>query len=398
MDNAENKAVSLDDIAASVAGISDQLTGINKSSADNAREIETINGVISGMKSELAALQQGQAKIPAPLTAAKSVGEQFVSNADYKALKSQLLSNRIATKHSGVSLELTAAPETTQASNSVSRTSFAPPTELGMVTDPRKVLNIESLFGHIVIGGNSYQYVKYGYTTTVTATGPAIVAEGAAKPESNYAGSIVTGTIKTIAHWTKMTEQMMQDDSNLVSFINSDMQYQLDKVVDHQLIRGTGSGQLTGLNQSGNYADYITGAGLVSGDTVIDLILKVKTCMEAANISNIALLLNPTDWCKVLCSKNVNKDYLIQGILDVPTQRIWGIPVILNGSVESGKFHMGNFYEGGKVIERSPIAVEIDREGDDFIKNLMTLRVERRLDFAVVQPKALAYGNFENVS
>ena len=195
-----------------------------------------------------------------------------------------------------------------------------------------------------------------------------------------------------------MTEQMMADDANIVSFINDDMRYQLNKVIDYQIVRGTGSGQLKGLNQSGNYTDYITGSGFTTGDTVIDLVLKVKTQMEAAGITNITLLLNPIDWCKVLCAKNVNKDYLIPGIVDVPMQRIWGIPVVLSGCVESGKFHMGNFYEGGKVIERSGIAVELDREQDDFTKNLMTLRVERRLDFAVVQPKALAYGNFADYS
>lgn len=75
-------------------------------------------------------------------------------------------------------------------------------------------------------------------------------------------------------------------------------------------------------------------------------------------------------------------------------QRIWGVPVILNANVQSGKFHMGNFYQGGKIIERSGVALEMDREQDDFTKNLVTLRAERRLDFAVVQPKALCYGDF----
>jgi hypothetical protein len=37
------------------------------------------------------------------------------------------------------------------------------------------------------------------------------------------------------------------------------------------------------------------------------------------------------------------------------------------------------------------------RTSPDFLKNLYTLRVERRLDFAVVQPKCLAYGNFADV-
>lgn len=384
----------LDQILANVNQVSEKIAGMENGAAEATKSIAALTEKQEAMQRELAALQQNAAAQGAEKTeAAKSYGERFVTSAGYKAFK-----NDMGNRRAGFRLELAAAPETTQASNSVSRTTFAPPTELGLVTDPRKVLNIESLFGHINVSGSAYQYVKYGYTTTETATGPAVTAEGAAKPEANYTGTIVSGAVKTIAAWTKVTEQMMQDDANLVSFINDDLRYQLNKVIDQQIVTGTGSGQLTGLNQSSNYYDYITGAGLASGDTVIDLILKVKANMEAANITNISLLLNPKDWVKVLGAKNANKDYLIPGILDVPAQRIWGIPVILSGSVASGKFHMGNFFEGGKVIERTGLAVEIDREGDDFTKNLMTIRAERRLDFAVVQPKALAYGDFADVA
>lgn len=388
MDKENTPAPAIDEAALN-ASIK-ELTGMvaEKTAATNER--------INAMEKELSALQQNAAGIPAAVSAPdfRTFGEMFVADKAFQDFKSGIAGNR----HAGFRKELTATPETTQASNSASRTSLAAPTELGLVTDPRQVLNIESLFGRLTVGGSAYQYVKYGYTTTDTATGPAVVAEGAAKPEANYAGSIQTGTVKTIAAWTKMTEQMIADDANIVSFINADMQYQLNKVIDYQIVRGTGSGQLKGLNQSGNYTDYITGSGFTTGDTVIDLVLKVSAQMRAANINNITLLLNPVDWVKVLTAKNVNKDYLIPGIVDIPTQRIWGIPVILSGSVEAGKFHMGDFFAGGKIIERSGIAVEMDREQDDFTKNLMTLRVERRMDFAVVQPKALAYGTFADYS
>lgn len=390
----------IEDISSKISAIdgkiSDNAQTVSKMQADveslksQTAVLNDMQNSMKSMQSELNALQQLGAAASKTEVVKGDYGSRFVASEKFKAFRDVMKSDRNAS----IRLELAAAPETTQASNSASRTSLAMPYDAGIVTDPRAVLNIESLFGKINISANAYQYVKYGYKTTLTATGPAVVAEGSAKPESNYGGSIETGTIKTLAHWTKMTEQMIADDANIVSFINADMQYQLDKVIDAQIVNGSGSGELKGLSASNNYTDYITGAGIETGDTVIDLILKVKTQMEAANIRNISLLLNPVDWCKVLCSKNVNKDYLIPGIVDIPTQRIWGIPVILSGSVTSGKFHMGNFFEGGKIFERQGIAVELARSGDDFEKNLMTLRVERRLDFAVVQPKALAYGNF----
>lgn len=373
------------DNAQTVASLQSEIQSL-KTSQGSVSELEN---TIKSLQKEVQALQQTKAQSVITTDNKMDYGSRFVSSNEFKAFKSALRD-----RNASVRLELSAAPETTQASNSATRTSLAQPYEAGIVTDPRQVLAIESLFGKINIDVNAYQYIKYGFTTTLTATGPAVVSEGSAKPESNYSGIIKTGTIKTLAHWTKMTEQMIADNGNIVTFINDDMQYQLNKVIDAQIVNGSGSGQLEGLSASGNYTDYITGAGIDTGDTVIDLILKVKTKMEAANIRNISLLLNPVDWCKVLCSKNVNKDYLIPGIVDIPQQRIWGVPVILSGSVTSGKFHMGNFYEGGKIFERQGVTVEMARSGDDFEKNLMTLRVERRLDFAVVQPKALAYGDF----
>lgn len=373
------------DNAQTVASLQSEIQSL-KTSQGSVSELEN---TIKSLQKEVQALQQTKAQSVITTDNKADYGSRFVASNEFKAFKSALRD-----RNASVRLELSAAPETTQASNSATRTSLAQPYEAGIVTDPRQVLAIESLFGKINIDVNAYQYIKYGFVTTETATGPAVVSEGSAKPESNYSGAIETGTIKTLAHWTKMTEQMIADNGNIVTFINDDMQYQLNKVIDAQIVNGTGSGQLEGLSASGNYTDYITGAGIDTGDTVIDLILKVKTKMEAANIRNISLLLNPVDWCKVLCSKNVNKDYLIPGIVDIPQQRIWGVPVILSGSVTSGKFHMGNFYEGGKIFERQGVTVEMARSGDDFEKNLMTLRVERRMDFAVVQPKALAYGDF----
>lgn len=389
----------IDDISQMISTIDGKITDNAQTVASLQSEIQSLKGsqnsvselenTIKSLQKEVQALQQAKAQSVITTDNKMDYGSRFVASNEFKAFKSALRD-----RNASIRLELAAAPETTQASNSATRTSLAQPYEAGIVTDPRQVLAIESLFGKINIDVNAYQYIKYGFTTTVTATGPAVVSEGSAKPESNYSGTIETGTIKTLAHWTKMTEQMIADNGNIVTFINDDMQYQLNKVIDAQIVNGTGSGQLKGLSVSGNYTDYITGAGIDTGDTVIDLILKVKTKMEAANIRNISLLLNPVDWCKVLCSKNVNKDYLIPGIVDIPQQRIWGVPVILSGSVTSGKFHMGNFYEGGKIFERQGVTVEMARSGDDFEKNLMTLRVERRLDFAVVQPKALAYGDF----
>jgi len=365
----------------------------------NVEAVKGINETVSSLKAdneaihkELAALQQNQSAPEATKAEATDAGTMFVKSAGFEEFKKSYRGNRNANYRFEVK---TAVPATTQADNTASHGSFTPPVNIGVVTDPRSVINIRPLFGTMAVEGSSYEFIRYGYRTTLTATGPAFTAEGNKKPEANYGGSIIAGTVKTLPVWTKLTEQMIADNANIVQVINDDLPYQLDKVIDYQILRGDGTGvNLKGLNQSGNYTDYLNGVVWANTDTVIDLVLTVKGKMEAAGIRNLILVLNSEDWTKVLKSKNVNKDYLIPGIVDIPTQRIWGVPVVLNENVESGKFYMGNFAEAGKIIERSGLQIEMARSEDDFERNLMTLRVERRLDFVVMQPKAVCYGDF----
>lgn len=392
----------LEEIMTSVQGVGsriEELTNAQKSAElkydalekamnDKLAELEKSQEAI---KSDVFDVAQKSVKVGEKMEeVAKDLGSQFVNSEAFKSMKANL------GRHSSVRVELAATPTTTATSNSVAVNTYASPYNAGVVTDPRAVLNVESLFGKLAVGGSSFTYTHLNDTigSSATATGPAVVAEGGDKPETAYDGKIYLGKIETIAHWTKLTEQLIADDANIVSLINSDMQYQVNKLVDKQLLVGTGSAQLAGLSVTGNYTDYNSVAGLASGDTLIDVIRKVRFAMNANNIDNLTLLLNPMDWCAVLGTKNANKDYLIPGIVDLAGQRIYGIPVVLSASVPSGKYFMGDFYQGAKIFERSGIAVEMDRADDDFTKNLMTLRVERRLGFAVMQPKAIAYGDF----
>lgn len=321
----------------------------------------------------------------------KDNGSRFAQSEEYKTFKSNLNN-----KNASVRVELAATPIGTTTSNSISVNTFSSPVNAGIVTDPKAVLNIEQLFGKIAVNSSSFEYTLLNdiNSSTATASGPGVVAEGEDKPETAYAGQKYLGKVETIAHWTKLTEQLVADNSNVVSLINEDMVYKVNKLIDRQLLNGTGSSQLGGLSKTGNYTDYNTLAGLATGDTLIDVVRKVRFAMNAASIDNLTLILNPMDWCAVLGTKNANKDYLIPGIVDLAGQRIYGIPVVLNSGVTQGKYFMGDFYNGAKIFERAGIAVEMDREGADFTKNLITLRVERRLGFAVMQPKAIAYGDF----
>lgn len=256
----------------------------------------------------------------------------------------------------------------------------------GFVEDPKVVLNIENLFAHAPIADNTFLYMP------LTVTGNAgFIAEGSAKPETTFKVDAKTGQVKTIATWTKVSEQLFADKSQLINILDNNLTHAVDVTVQNQLISGDGVGEnLSGISKAGNFTDYATGSGTATN--TVDLLRNVAFKMRGANIDNLSIVLNWSDWSALLGLKSTTNEYLINGILDPVKQTIYGIPVVLSSAMTAGKFAMGNFKMGGIVFDKTSMSLEIDRTGDDFTKNLITIRAERRLGFAVVQPKAICYG------
>ena len=257
----------------------------------------------------------------------------------------------------------------------------------GFVEDPKVILNIENLFAHAPIADNTFLYMP------LTVTGNAgFIAEGSAKPESTFSVTAKTGQVKTIATWTRVSEQLFADKSQLINILDNNLTHAVDVTVQNQLISGDGTGEnLSGISKVGNFTDYVTGSGTAAN--TVDLLRNVAFKMRGANIDNLTILINWTDWSALLGLKSTSNEYLINGILDPVKQTIYGIPVVLSSAITAGKFAMGNFKMGGIVFDKTAMGLEIDRTGDDFTKNLITIRAERRLGFAVVQPKAICYGD-----
>ena len=257
----------------------------------------------------------------------------------------------------------------------------------GFVEDPKVILNIENLFAHAPITENTFLYMP------LTVTGNAgFIAEGSAKPESTFDVTAKTGQVKTIATWTKVSEQLFADKSQLINILDNNLTHAVDVTVQNQLISGDGLGEnLSGISKSGNFTDYVTGSG--DATNTVDRLRNVAFKMRGANIDNLTILINWSDWSALLGLKSTTNEYLINGILDPIKQTIYGIPVVLSSAITAGKFAMGNFKMGGIVFDKTAMSLEIDRDSDDFTKNLITIRVERRLGFAVVQPKAICYGD-----
>lgn len=339
---------------------------------------------------ELAALQQASADGAAESdNRVKSIGEKFTESANYKAFSANTRDVRGA-RH--IVSTKSDSPTVSTVSPAISRNTIATPYQLaGIWGAPEQQLIVENLIPHIPVSSSAVEYLKHtGFTNNA-----GVVAEGAVKAESTFEFDLATANVVTIAHWTKITEQLAADAPAVTAYINAKMMYGLQLKVDNQIISGTGtSTQLGGFLKSGNHTDYSSAVTVPTGANLMDFALLIKTKLDTLGYPPKVLLLNPADWAGLALLKDTQKRYLLGGPAGVTTKSLWGLPVETTASVPSGKYVMADFALGSTIYDRQEVALEIDREGDDFRKNLLTIRVERRLGLGVEDAAAIAGGDW----
>lgn len=339
---------------------------------------------------ELAALQQASADGAVESDSrVKSIGEKFTESANYKAFSANTRDVRGA-RH--IVSTKSDSPTPSTVSPAISRNTIAAPYQLaGIWGAPEQQLIVENLIPHIPVSSSAVEYLKHtGFTNNA-----GVVAEGAAKAESTFEFDLATANVVTIAHWTKITEQLAADAPAVTAYINAKMMYGLQLKVDNQIISGTGtSTQLGGFLKSGNHTDYSSAVTIPTGANLMDFALLIKTKLDTLGYPPKVLLLNPADWAGLALLKDTQKRYLLGGPAGVTTKSLWGLPVETTASVPSGKYVMADFALGSTIYDRQEVALEIDREGDDFRKNLLTIRVERRLGLGVEDAAAIAGGDW----
>ena len=215
------------------------------------------------------------------------------------------------------------------------------------------------------------------------------VTEGQSKPESDLTFTTKNFNIETVAHWLKITEQLAADAPAVVDYINRRLRHGLAARIERQLVLGDGvSPNLSGFTDSGNYTAYSLAA---SDDNLADAINKAKYAMWAATgEAPDTVVVNPADYGAFERTRaGQDGAYLFGGV------SLAGIRVVLSAHVPAGNILVMNVSQGAVIFERQGATVEMGRTGDDFTKNLITIRAEERLALAVLRPSLVYYGDAE---
>lgn len=315
---------------------------------------------------------------------AKSIGEQLSESEDFAAL---------AKKGRGVArLPVKAVTNITSATTGTGGVGAAiEPTRVpGIVQGPDRPFTIRDLIMPGRTNSNAIEFVQESGFQNMAG----MVAEGAAKPQSDLSFELVTTNVRTIAHWFRASKQVLADIPLLQSYINGRAIYGLKYKEEEQLLAGDGTGQnLLGLiPQATAFNDALRAAGDTKIDTLRRAILQVRIAEYRAS----AIALNPIDWADIELQKDENGSYIWVNVQEGGVQRMWKLPVVDSNSVPEGEFLVGALNMAAQVFDREDAAVEVSTEdGDNFTKNMVTIRAEERLALAVYRPESFVHGPFE---
>jgi HK97 family phage major capsid protein len=269
----------------------------------------------------------------------------------------------------------------------------APDRKPGIIPGASPILTLESLFPALPTSSNAVEFTKEASFTNSAAE----AAEGSAKAESALTWSLVNMPISTVAHWIKISRQLAADNQALAAYVDSRMRYGVNRRVETQLAVGDGTApNISGVFDSGNYTahGYLSGA---LGSTLAKLVLirKVIGDLKVAGYAADAVIVNPADWA------TIETELLTTAAGQVPFKyddagmpRLFGLRVVESVGVAADTFAVGAFAQAGTIYNREGVVVELsDSDSDNFTKNLVTIRAERRLALATEVPAAIRGGD-----
>ena len=318
----------------------------------------------------------------------KGLGDHLVASDKFTSMDKNGAfrgSIRVGVEHA----DITSANTTVGAGRSVG-TSLVPGQRLpGIIAPPQRQLTVRDLIAGGQTSSNSVEYVKEtGFTNNA-----APVAETTLKPKSDITFDLTSTPVRTIAHTFKASRQIMDDAPALASYINARGTYGLKFVEEAQLLNGDGTGQnLNGiLPQATAFAPAITD---IDNETAIDRLRLAILQAILAEYPASGFVLHPTDWARIELTKDLGGNYIVGNAQSPIGPTLWGLPVVQTQAIDAGDFLTGAFNLGAQIFDRMGVEVLLSTENeDDFVKNMMTIRIEERLALAVYRPEAFVTGS-----
>ena len=221
------------------------------------------------------------------------------------------------------------------------------------------------------------RYADWDADTIVRAA--AMVAEGLAFPGSTAASEEFTLSLKKIGDTIPVTEEMVQDAPRFAAELGQFLETNVALIEDTQLTTGDG----TGNNLTGYYVSaetYVPAAAGITDANIYDLIVKVSegiTTTSGSKYSPDTVFMNIADINKMKLKKDNNNNYVMPPFVTQDGQVVAGMVVIETNAITANTMVVCDA-QFGKIYEVEGYNISTGYTGDQFTKDLMTLKAKKR--------------------
>lgn len=350
-----------------------QLKENGKASSEALNEVKALAEQFKALRERQVELEQKGEKLESK-GPAKSWGEQFTHSEEFKSV--------VSGKREKVRLEVKNTVDS-------DATTVFPYQKPGVIPGSFVPLTIRQVLRSIPVSSNAVNSLREETWTNSAAE----VSHGAAKPESDLTFEQYDVPIRTVAHFIKVTNQLLADAPAIAAYIDTRARDGLAQRIEAQLLNGNGtSPNISGLTDSGNFTPYTP----TSDDLLVDAINRIKYTMWAAGNAPDTVIVNPADWGAMERTREgAGTGQYLYGMPGMDaSMNPFGLRVVLSPYLAAGKVLVAQFSSAAIVYDRQAATVELGYVNDDFTKNLVTIRVEERLGLGVERPVAIYYGDY----
>lgn len=361
-----------EDLAQHLKKHTDEVEKYGKAATDLTGQIDELSGKYKELQEEMADLAQKRFPASPEHQAPSSAGNEFIKSEQFQALaKRQVERARIEVKNTVVADGTTTFPNQRP----------------GVIPGDFAPLTIRQLIPTITVAENAVNSLREASNTNNAAE----VAQAGAKPESDVTFEQYNVPIETVAHWIKVSNQLMADAPAVAAYIDTRLRDGLAQRVDAQLLNGNGTTpNLSGLTNAGNFTAFTP----TSGANLVESINKAKYALWSTGNMPDTVIVNPADWGAMELEREGSGSgaYLYGAPGTNAGTSPFGVQVVMSNNMAAGSFLIGSMRASATIYQRQGAVVEMGFINDDFTKNLVTIRAEERLALAVDRPTGIMFG------
>lgn len=252
-----------------------------------------------------------------------------------------------------------------------------------VVMFPNQKVNVSDLVGMVNISGGTYTF-----TREVAGEGSiSDQTEGSAKSQIDYDFLNVDVATNFLAGFARYSKKMRNNLPYLQSFI--------PKALRRDYAKAENSAFNTVLT-----AEATASTEVIAGQNKVEMLIAEIAKLDGLDRDVNAIALTPADyWDIMITEKSTGAGYGLPGVVtqDGGVLRINGIPLVKATWVAADKYYVADWSRINKIVTEGLSLAFSEEDSDNFVKNMITARIESQIALAVEDKLSIVLGDFTAV-